>query len=1812
MAENKSNFGNTQTFLIECSRGNSLIDTKDGGDFNAKWTNETNFNLRRGDVVSVEMMALNAQNAVSGSALEFTGDAVVVDGTQKKYCDNKVLLEVFFYMNNNNTYSVGLPLIHPEGGINAVADNKYMPIQGETGSPSAPQFGKTCSNGTIGYFQTSVVAGAISAGQIIPAKSYVILGWNTANSPDDPPNYIANIPAAGTSCCGVVLADFGDPNPNAGVFANYDNWITGNIVAANATPVNFLVGNQLGYKDDTGAINFGDGGIKITSMRKIGAGAPAPFASKIECNFPFTIVNDLGNPISQGNLIACEPSTRDGSSEFGLPNYDNLKQTGQTPNNTQGRRDGNQLYNYSQNLGGSNPAGTSVPYNTFPNTTYGGGATRNATTAYDRDNNKQGFRNGNLRMECNGKPYIFMRNDYHGIGRQKPNCSGFYPKAEPQTAFILLEADELFTDTTSLANKLNDILHQALSPFNGDVPVQDNYITNDTQYSIDQFKSSSVIPARNTYGFYDQGVYNNATYSWKDTYSALWTKILPIKYGGCTKVQPANFRPGFDLVGTATGQFFLPIAGTSEEQSNILKNTYIDFMFNREQNNSYWNGEGRTNTLMGNCAVADMFKEILGDRMMRLPCLPFNTIVGGGGGDGIRDIGRPVIVNTKFNIEPTNVNVGGSNCPIQLSKCVKSQLIFTNIEYPMIDTAIINPNDPNNIVNGKEFADFAKAVRDYELYGNKSTNAATTYKTQKLDKTGWCIDLDMGVTDDNASVIPNIYTTPKTTNVTPIVPAWCLKFPNNADPAAAGGLYGTGLGANFNGGGDPTQPLYRRTISPAFSSPAFGSDLTKFDWLENWSAYRGLGKIWLESRFDPDWRTTSKSVEDSIPAAGADANCKILTDTDELLPFNPTNKPAIDFVEALDIGCYPYIYTDDDGNKQLCCAFRTMYDVDFDNNITSSMEMGMITWGLPIGVSQSSMDNHKIVPVNGDQAQAQNPIKNVGTGSTIDIARQLSPNQVNYIHIGANNPTFQFNSEKNRFEFVNLQTDNLLSQRNQASANPPAYLPQAGNKVGIINGAQKDAIFNVPNPITRATSADNYSDPIKNQGLRAEIGGVGVYKIWLCPPDYTFPEDVNPVNYWDKSTLTKTTENRDKIIEGCTEATDDEWEGCLLNRLGFDVEDFIPRYGRQFNRFDPSTYNNPNPNIIGNGIKPLMLNNAFDAVINPSLNIYWIPNPPSGDVVGIPQFNHGFNQENPVLLSTQSLPLTAATSPVLTTSPFFVVYSDIVADRKYQSGSTPLPAVFYCMKNYANSGFLYGYGSTFSIMVNQDRMLSQINTEIRNPQDGRLAKLSPNSVIVYKIQRQATIPAPMVDVFGNPENQQQPDPNLLELEKIFAAETAIGAKISGGSASRTGGSSENIRSGGFDPNAMHNIINFNVNAVNNPNRTPAEQAEIDGTRLNVDAVDGVVGIDPETGLNITYAGQAAAQEDFEEAVEEKTGVPFNEAGTTGIQTISPDLLVGIVGVLIRLALERTRFGASGNPRRLTPPAAQRLPNTISEVIANLAVNFPAQEIIEMWNSSGGDLDTTIDNVLSLVGGYINFGVRGNTLFREGEMVNAPNSAIISNNQGLINDLANIYLSVSLGDNWDTNPEGLTADREGLESRASEEYDQKYKAIVTGMVRTAIRNGEIVGEILSPIAGEEGKRSIQRQYVNLENGVVEDGGVFMRTQQQFSSQNQRDILEEAVRAGEEGLIQYLSQTPMQFESGEDRKPPAKSAEGVVEGKTGEARPQPARRELDANRDSQPQTMSSSAPAQSQSQSTTDAPEQSGTTPQGQPKEQGDKK
>ena len=1936
MSENNTNYQSTQTFLIECSRANSLIDTRDGGDFNAKWTNEANFNLRRGDLVSVEMMALSSENANGGSSLEFTGDAVVVDGIERKYCDNKVLLEVFFYMNNNNTYSVGLPLRHPEGAFNAIAGNKFMPVVDS--SPATNNLrGLTASHSTLGFLGiiTTGAPPSIRDDEIVPLQSHYIFQYNTGTAAI--PIWVNTIPAPGTTpVIGFQLGLTADPNPGGGIGTTFDGYKYGFLGAGILN--NWCPDLELTIVDSGGDYNV----IPLkTDSFQVGTGG------RLQVNFATPVIlQQAGSALGfiQGALIAASVSDVDGSSAMGTLNYDNIDQTGQVGNFV--RRGNNQLNNYMFNIGAPQ-GGASSKFAQFPNTTYGSSAVKNANSAYDTDDKKQGFRNGNLRHECNGKPYIFTRNDFHGQGVQKPDATGYYPKLMPMTAFILLEADELFTDAESLANKINDKLHEALNPFDTDIPVMDNYVTNDEQYPNSQFKASSVIPALNTFGFYDPLIYDNATYTWNNVYKAVWNIILPVKYGGTTKVQPANFSHGYDYVNTSIGQ-----QSSDVEQKLIQDGAYTQPVIDTWDTTR--RGQSNNNSIYGNCMMADIYKAMVGDRLQRLDLQPMNTPTSNGTKDGLCNIGCPIVTNQKLDYVVGQFNVGGSIIPFIATETHKNQALFTNIRYP-------TKNATTNTINydPEAWKDFAESLRQYELYGSKKANAPNDYQDQLKDPANWCVEMDLGRTNDKTS---NIEQT-RTSNIEPIIPIWSSKFPAGSDPATSN--FGSGLGDPIT---SPPLLTAREIISPAFSNQAFGADTAAFSWSESWTGYRGLGKIWVQSQFDETFSSSTLEMKDIYPLdpTADDTFNQLIKDPDNYI--NGTELIDLNFIKQLNIGVYPYEYTDSEGFTSILCAFRFMYNgklrqPEYFNGLsyttTSVYETGCITWGLPFGVSPSAMDNHIIVPMNGDQRSSINPLTVTTGGAEVKLNRCLEANNTNYLVAGANNPTFTFNSTKNRFEFVNLQTDNLLSSLNQNTAALSSTNPQVGEAVGIVYGTQADAVYNIPDPVVKATSAENYTKTIKNQGIRAEIGGVGIFKVWLCPPDYAVPENINPVNYWNNTTLSATENNRQSIITGCIEGTDEEWEGSLLSRLGFNIQDFIPRYGRQFNRFDPNTYNNSNVNIIGNGIKPLLLNNSFNGVVNPSINLYnvvpaptppilqtsttvesyttsteqpdlitpqdpiltnqpdiytppvpevpgfftpqdpiytppvpavpevpevpattitynntvdgtvglvsdfdvannvspmvlgngykvffddgglsndystshsrhatfdagagnciyikvnsfefehssfsmydrlgitvsdtvsglssssgnlsntdsqlsqylyassstnpstfwgtswtssnggygnsggWIfPNTSSGNDVkgntfgglntwyklsskrycrfwfksdgsstepgwsilvarqvntplipgipgvpevpgfftpvadvytppvpevpgfytpqppilvdqpdlvtaqppiiqffpavttttssvssatpvpnGTPKFLHGFNENQEVLLSTQPLPLTAGNAPIATISPFFIVYSDIVSNRQYQSGATPLPAIFYCMKNYANGSFLYGYGSSFAIMVNQETQLSQINTEIRNPTDGKLAKLSPNSVIVYKIQRQSTVPAPPINVFGQLTEQPQPDPNLQELTKIFNEEKKIASGISNINTTRSGGgSAANYK----NKNHLHNMVAANVRALNE-----------------------------DKGVQAVQTTDTATSTRIPTAIKKK-----------------------MVGVLIRALLAKIPVGKSGNPNKLNPKSIDKLPTVINNVIRQFqeVEGMSITDYVEqLWEQSGGDIDVMGQSLLGQLGTSYRIGVNGDVKFDEQSKATK------------------------------TNPLQITVTDEGLMNAIESEILENRD--IANLITQGIENGHIEAE---GVQRQRGENPIFYS-VNLRSGQQ---SIFAKPKSQFTAQSELD-------------------------------------------------------------------------------------------------------
>ena len=411
----------------------------------------------------------------------------------------------------------------------------------------------------------------------------------------------------------------------------------------------------------------------------------------------------------------------------------------------------------------------------------------------------------------------------------------------------------------------------------------------------------------------------------------------------------------------------------------------------------------------------------------------------------------------------------------------------------------------------------------------------------------------------------------------------------------------------------------------------------------------------------------------------------------------------------------------------------------------------------------------------------------------IPVNLGLQYNKVNYVWTGASNPTFQYDTTKGRVEFINLQEDNIINQLSipydkGSDASTANSALGTGQKAGIINTACEDAVF------SRNTTIDDVADsinttPVKNSGIRAEIGGVGIYNIFLCPEEYEPPNNINLSSYWNNSagqpgeaTVSywgQTKINRDRIIKNCVEADKDNWANSLFSRLGFqNASELLPIYGKQNNRFNPTTYNKTKPIKISRGTKPLILSNAVDNTINPALNSYFTQDPSGNTINGVSMYSNGFLNDESVALELVPQPLTASSPPILSTSPFLLVESDI-CQTNYRSGRTQQNVMFYLMKNYQASSFIYGYGSSYSHTANQDRTISLITTSLRDPITGRLQKCSNNSTILYKIQRDIVIPPPTTSATGVPlimPDEQSSTDKLLE--QILYVES--GGKEGGG------------------------------------------------------------------------------------------------------------------------------------------------------------------------------------------------------------------------------------------------------------------------------------------------------------------------------------------------------------------------------------------------------------------------------------------------
>jgi hypothetical protein len=253
--------------------------------------------------------------------------------------------------------------------------------------------------------------------------------------------------------------------------------------------------------------------------------------------------------------------------------------------------------------------------------------------------------------------------------------------------------------------------------------------------------------------------------------------------------------------------------------------------------------------------------------------------------------------------------------------------------------------------------------------------------------------------------------------------------------------------------------------------------------------------------------------------------------------------------------------------------------------------------------------------------------------------------------------------------------------------------------------------------------------------------------------------------------INMTDENYKNFTKDLTLGTENNWTGTMLDKMGFAYDQIIPYAGSQENRYSEWTYGKDNVAVQDEGVKPFMLNAELDTAATQALNTYafrtpiapiTVPLPPYPNTVptgggavaqGTTLYRTGqLNNFQINLSALEGATLTARNQPSLYSTPYYVILTDLVPTQ-FQKGKMKQNAIYYGLKSYSAGQYFYVYASGYSQLVQSDRLVQSISTELRNPLTGELSRVGKNSSIIYKIEREVTLPAITMTADGEPIDQ---------------------------------------------------------------------------------------------------------------------------------------------------------------------------------------------------------------------------------------------------------------------------------------------------------------------------------------------------------------------------------------------------------------------------------------------------------------------------
>ena len=204
------------------------------------------------------------------------------------------------------------------------------------------------------------------------------------------------------------------------------------------------------------------------------------------------------------------------------------------------------------------------------------------------------------------------------------------------------------------------------------------------------------------------------------------------------------------------------------------------------------------------------------------------------------------------------------------------------------------------------------------------------------------------------------------------------------------------------------------------------------------------------------------------------------------------------------------------------------------------------------------------------------------------------------------------------------------------------------------------------------------------------------------------------------------------------------WNNSVWNTLGFSYEQFHSSTNNRLQRINSENINDlsylsTNAQVSSFDSSLWVVNDASIPLIGQNIptssNMYAYTN--GGSATGASSWNtNTFYPE--VEIKTHSIQVTADNFPVSMKHGYYTIRSDIVPDSRFVGGKTDntnMPIVGVINKENPQSDYYFAGESDVEFVITKPTILSSINIALCNP-DGSYATTSPDSSVIFKVQRQ--------------------------------------------------------------------------------------------------------------------------------------------------------------------------------------------------------------------------------------------------------------------------------------------------------------------------------------------------------------------------------------------------------------------------------------------------------------------------------------------